>query len=306
MCHRNCRTLYPKKSAQLPQKLEKITVIDSDKKFVFVGGLHRSGTSLLHRCIADHPEVSGFSGTNSPKDEGQHLQDVYEPAASYGGPGVFGFDSDSYLDESSPLASGEVAQKLFSEWSKYWNFDKPVLVEKSPPNLVRGRFLQALFPRSHFIMIVRHPVAVSYATRKWTNILKHLRRRASTYIAQKILSYLKVRTPPLRLPIWLLIRHWIVCHEKFKKDKFRLEKYIVLKYENFTKNTSSTLKDVWSFLDLEPYEPKLEIKRGLNKKYFNRWRRSREKWRLTDSLYSKFFLSRYESRVNDFGYTLNV
>ena len=44
---------------------------------VFVGGLHRSGTSLVHRCLALHPAVSGFSGTGVPEDEGQHLQTVY-------------------------------------------------------------------------------------------------------------------------------------------------------------------------------------------------------------------------------------
>jgi len=35
-----------------------------------------------------------------------------------------------------------------------------------------GRFLQALFPHAFFVFIVRHPVTVTLATRKW-------RRRAS-------------------------------------------------------------------------------------------------------------------------------
>ena len=74
-----------------------------ERRLLFVGGLHRSGTSLVHRCLTRHPEVSGFSGTGVPEDEGQHLQTVYPPAYAHGGPGRFGFDPDAHLTESSPL-----------------------------------------------------------------------------------------------------------------------------------------------------------------------------------------------------------
>lgn len=281
-------------------------MVDIDKDFVFIGGLHRSGTSLLHRCIADHPKVSGFSETDSPRDEGQKLQNVYEPAESHGGPGVFGFDSDSYLDESSRLANRDAAEELLAEWSEYWDFDKPVLVEKSPPNLVRGRFLQALFPKTHFIMIVRHPIAVSYATRKWTDVPKHLHRRASSAIGRRVFGKLRAFGPSLRLPIWLLIRHWVICHEKLKRDKEKIENLLVVKYESLTERPTSTLEKVWDFLGLEPFTPKREIKRGLNQKYFDRWRKLKEQRRLLGSLYSKYILSRYENRVGNLGYSLDV
>jgi len=50
------------------------------RQYVFIAGLHRSGTSVLARCLREHPQISGFRNTGVPEDEGQHLQDVY-PAA---------------------------------------------------------------------------------------------------------------------------------------------------------------------------------------------------------------------------------
>jgi hypothetical protein len=37
---------------------------------LFVGGLHRGGTTPLARCLAAHPQVSGFRSTGVPADEG--------------------------------------------------------------------------------------------------------------------------------------------------------------------------------------------------------------------------------------------
>jgi len=76
-----------------------------EHRLVFLAGLHRSGTTLLARLLAAHPEISGFSETGVPADEGQHLQGVYPAAREYGGPGRFGFAPESHVTETSPLVS---------------------------------------------------------------------------------------------------------------------------------------------------------------------------------------------------------
>jgi len=166
-----------------------VTNVPGDKKFVFICGLHKSGTSILFRSLRQHPMISGFAKTGVPEDEGQLLQSVFPPAKAYGGPGRFGFNPDSYLDERSSIVTEENAKQLFADWSRYWDTSKPVLLEKSPPNVVRTRFLQALFPNSFFVVILRHPVAVAYATQKWRP-----------------------------KDVEFLLRHWLVCHERFEAD----------------------------------------------------------------------------------------
>src|SRR5438445_5092577 len=92
--------------------------------FIFIGGLHRSGTSVLHRCLREHSAVSGFSDTNFPEDEGQFLQSVYYRAGRHGGPGKFGFDPRAHLTEKTRLVSEANRDRLFSEWAAHWDLEK--------------------------------------------------------------------------------------------------------------------------------------------------------------------------------------
>ena len=86
----------------------------SEHDFVFVGGLHRSGTTLLARAIAKHDEVSGFRKTEALANEGQFLQSVYPIAREFGGTGRFGFDERSHMTEDHPLATEANRDKLTS------------------------------------------------------------------------------------------------------------------------------------------------------------------------------------------------
>src|SRR5918998_1575554 len=190
-------------------------------RFLHIGGLHRSGTSTVFRCLREHPLISGFNDTGATEEEGQHLQSVYPPATAYGGPGRFGFHPEAHLTEDSDLITAHNRLRLFEEWKRYWDLAKPVLLEKSPPNLIRARFLQELFPNSYYVIVTRHPIAVSYATQKWSY----------TSLAE-------------------LIEHWLVCHEKFRQDKQYLRRFLVLRYEDFVAHPQSALGKIYSFLNL--------------------------------------------------------
>ncbi|HEY3134461.1 MAG TPA: sulfotransferase [Blastocatellia bacterium] len=236
-----------------------------DKTFIFLGGLHRSGTSLLHQIMRSHPLVSGFQNTGAPEDEGQHLQTVYPPASEFGGPGRFGFDERSFMSESHSLASTSNAGKLFSEWGERWDLRRDYLIEKSPPNLVRARFLQAIFPRSMFIMITRHPIAVAYATQKWSGT-----------------------------SITSLIEHWLLCHERFLSDLPRLRKCFVIRYEDFVARPQEVMDEVYRFVGINSEPLNRDVHKHLDEKYYNEWSKDHQTTRLPLS---------YEERANRFGYS---
>ena len=91
------------------------------EKLVFIGGLHRSGTTMLENLIMKTFDVSVLRA-QVPENEGQHLQNVYLPASEYGGPGRFAFSDQMFRD---PRAVAGATQKWsntsLAELMMHWN-----------------------------------------------------------------------------------------------------------------------------------------------------------------------------------------
>ncbi len=238
------------------------------KQLVFVGGLHRSGTSVLHRLLRSHPQVSGFQQTGVPEDEGQHLQTVFAPARKHGGPGRFAFDAAAHLTEASRLVSARNRDRLLCQWGPYWDWTKRVLAEKSPPNLIRARFLQALFPRARFVFIVRHPIAVSLATVK---------------MAQATVQE--------------LASHWCHAHRLFLDDLPLVRDALVIRYEDLAADRDAYMEQVWRAAGLDSFAAS-EAVVDHNAKYLAQWQHTPSKAHTVEDRFPS------ESRpLYDFGYS---
>ncbi len=240
---------------------------------VFIGGVHRSGTTLFGRLLAEHDDASGFAETGVPADEGQHLQGVFPPARAFGGPGRFAFAEDAALTEGSELIV-DARARLMAAWGPHWDLTRRVLIEKSPPNLLRFRFLQAAFPGAHLIAVLRHPIPVAYATQKWS-----------------------------RTSIPSLLEHWLVAYERFRADVPMLERVHEVRYESLVTDADSTLAALEPALGLASDPVEGAIQTGSNERYFERWQS--ESGRLLRGVRHRRAVERLEARTNVFGYSLH-
>jgi len=224
-------------------------------RHVFVGGLHRSGTSLVHRLLRAHPDVAGLQHTGVWEDEGQHLQQVLPTGRALGGPGRFGFAEGAHLTEASPLATDATRAALLTAWKPHWDSARPTAVEKSPPNLLRFRLLQALFPDAAFVAVVRHPLAVAEATRR----MRWVRRLRSTRS---------------------VVAHWAFCMDRFERDRSHLRSVRLVRYEDFVAAPEVQFAALLSFLDLPPVPLGEAVRFDANARWEAHWRRERRLRRL--------------------------
>jgi len=268
------------------------------RKYVFVGGSPRSGTSLLGRNIARLEDCTGLKNTGVFEDEGQFLQDVYPTASAYGGSSRCGFDPRMHRTECSDLLAAEKVARLRATWHSYWDNTKSIFVEKTPENFLMTRFLQAAFPNSYFIVIRRHPVPTSIAGQKWARNFTSLNR---------------------------MFEHWLHCYNLFEQDKKYLKHVYELTYEDYVDNPNKYHQEIAAFIGtrvpgpskkdtfrivLQWRRPSLRVPEHAmettssiySKKYFDRW-----SYLLTRSpfkVYCRYIARKYEPEFTKYGYSL--
>ena len=209
------------------------TMSDRPNRFVFVAGLHRTGTSLTARLIAAHPHVSAIRGSGAPEDEGCYLQGAIPHDRTHGIPGEWATDPAQRHDEASALNTLETRNRLLADWSPWFDADKPWWLEKSPVNLTRMRLLQQLLPMAHFIVVLRHPQAMAAALAKWSE------RSAGD-----------------------LIDYALDAYEQAERDAAHLHHVMLMRYEDLVTAPQETNAALHRFLALEPVATDLSIRDG--------------------------------------------
>jgi hypothetical protein len=176
---------------------------------------------VLARNLGKLENCTGFRNTGVVEDEGQYLQDVYPTNNELGGTGWYGFNPRAHLTEVSDLLTPQNVTKIRKSWHQYWDENKSISLEKTPSNLLMTRFLQAAFPQSYFIVVRRHPIAVSMANQRWK------KSTASLHVG---------------------FEHWLRCYGLFEGDKKHLKHVYELKYEDYIENPARYHQEIATFV----------------------------------------------------------
>ena len=181
--------------------------------WIFILGCNNSGTTLLSELLSAHPLIRTL-----PK-EGQRVTRAIPNSAAYGIGRVFSQRLD--LFRWTEEHDGSCLPRLRYDWA--WQFTPPpgYLLEKSPPNTLRARWLQRHFRPSRFIVLVRHPYAVC------EGITRRTRYKLDEAAA-----------------------HWALVHTILREDMARLDQCLIVRYEDLCDRPADHLVALEQFLDL--------------------------------------------------------
>ncbi len=181
-------------------------------------GVNGSGTTLLVRLLASHPQIRGL-----PK-EGQRLTHALLLPRNYGvsrlwteRPDVFRLDQNEGADR---------ADRAQHDWALHFPPGPGVLLEKSPPNTLRALWLQRYFRPNRFVATTRSPYAVA----------EGIRRRQDSSIEDAA-------------------RHWARAYDCLLADAEQLGHLLWVRYEELCENPERELDRIEGFLTLpEPFD----------------------------------------------------
>lgn len=185
------------------------------EKWVFILGCYNSGTTLLHKLLANHSEIG------SMPNEGQFYTNQLPRGADIGLPRLWAMKPDFfYLNETS--ATKINVSKMKRDWAWFYNHpSRKVLVEKTILHSARSRWLQKVFPNAYFISIFRNGYAVSEG------------------IARKE-----------HHPIQTAARQWAISNDILLNDIPFLRNSHILFYEDLVAHPEEELQKITHFLDL--------------------------------------------------------
>ena len=123
---------------------------------------------------------------------------------------------------------GPDPDRIKKEWAMRLSTKAPIILEKTPTNSARTRWLQKHFDNAHFIGLIRDPYAVA----------EGIRRKAR----------------PVHRPegwsITMTARQWLRSNQMLREDAEALRRFIWIRYEDLTADPTETLNSILEFLDL--------------------------------------------------------
>ena len=217
-------------------------------KFIFILCPAYCGSTLMHEILCSSPFISpnNIFGTR----EGQSLPEVRRL-----------IDYRERWTESYDYPWAEIKRI----WMKYWDHSKPLLLDKSPPNLIRTKMIAEYFSPVSFIAMVRDPYVhcegymrrdkmnSRQAAERTLKYLQHQRQNLKELKDIIVIRYEDLVAHPDETKYRLLhflpaLRH-VDLHKSFSAHNYRNEALPIIdmnrgKFENMVSSDVAVITDV--------------------------------------------------------------
>jgi hypothetical protein len=198
---------------------------------IIIGGCPRSGTTLARALIGMHPEIA------SPTEEYNLLMWITKDKVLTTKLGLNKDTLETHKVRHLDLITR--AETVLQMYLKQNN--KPHIVLKHPLHIIILKRLFYHFPNMKFIHVIRDGRDVACSLRT------HPKRRIHKG---------KIIPNPIHNPYKWCVRQWISCILQGQQYRDH-PNYLEIKYEDLVNNTISTMKNVFSFLDLHMIDTEL-------------------------------------------------
>ena len=211
---------------------------------IFIGGLHRSGTTLMRRLLDSHPHIACGDESNLFRDnELEHIYTYLRTIWARGLDPSYEFDP-SRVDQ---VMAGLIHAVVMPYCQKQ---GKPRWAEKTPKNILYIDTLFALFPAAQFIHMIRDP----------RDAFCSVRERAA-----KTTPRWATKTPGRTAAEWCRGIHSGLAWRE------RPERYREVRYEELVTQPEATLRSLFAFLG-EPWAASVLENHPLFSTSVGRWR----------------------------------
>lgn len=187
-------------------------------------GCCNSGTSILWHALRRHKELDG------PETEGQDLEGLPKCMKHFLGRETFRMFAHPRFGLAYHLTEEHydeaVATRLIDVYARRCEMGKR-LIEKSPANSMRTRFLQRVFPDAYFVMIVRNAFAV-----------------AEGIVRKRLYDPERPHMAGLQTTIREAAEQWSHANRILLEDRSLLRRSILVKYEDLVIHTRDTMHSI--------------------------------------------------------------